>query len=219
MADDKLALGAILYPGFEMLDLFGPLEMFSMVPAELLSIHMIAEQAGPVPAAMGFSISGPKVVADYGFEDAPDLDILLLPGGFGTLPELENPAMMDFLAQRSSRAQVTASVCSGSALLARAGVLDGHRATSNKQLFSLATSQSDKVEWVEAARWVDDGPVVTASGVSAGTDMGVALIQRIWGDDMARQVAEFAEYTWHEDPDHDPFVSELNKAAAMLEPG
>ncbi len=219
MADDKLALGAILYPGFEMLDLFGPLEMFSMVPAELLSIHMIAERAGPVPAAMGFSISGPKVVADYGFEDAPDLDILLLPGGFGTLPELENPAMMDFLAQRSSRAQVTASVCSGSALLARAGVLDGHRATSNKQLFSLATSQSDKVEWVEAARWVDDGPVVTASGVSAGTDMGVALIQRIWGDDMARQVAEFAEYTWHEDPDHDPFVSELNKAAAMLEPG
>jgi putative intracellular protease/amidase len=219
MADDKLALGAILYPGFEMLDLFGPLEMFSMVPAELLSIHMVAERPGPVPAAMGFSISGPRVVADYGFEDAPDLDILLLPGGFGTLPELENPAMMEFLAQRSSRAQVTASVCSGSALLARAGVLDGHRATSNKQLFSLATSQSDKVEWVEAARWVDDGPVVTASGVSAGTDMGVALIQRIWGDDMARQLAEFAEYTWHEDPDHDPFVSELNKAAAMLEPG
>jgi putative intracellular protease/amidase len=177
---------------------------------------MVAEQAGPVPAAMGMAIGGPKTVADYGFDDAPELDILLLPGGFGTLPELENPRMLGFLSQRSKAAQITCSVCSGSALLAKAGVLDGYRATSNKQLFVLATSQSDKVTWVEEARWVDDGPVVTASGVSAGTDMALAIIQRLWGEEVARQTAEFAEYTWHEDADSDPFVSELNKAAGML---
>lgn len=216
MNTQPLTLGAILYPGFEMLDLFGPLEMFSLVPREQLTILMIAEQAGPVPAALGMEITGPKVTADYGFDDAPALDILLLPGGVGTLPELNNARMLDFLAQRSKSATITASVCSGSALLAKAGVLDGHRATSNKQLFALATSQSDKVTWVEAARWVDDGPVVTASGVSAGTDMGVAIIQRLWGDDMAHTVAEFAEYTWHTDADRDPFASGLNKAVETL---
>ena len=216
MSDQPLALGAILYPGFEMLDLFGPLEMFSMVPKEMLTIHMVAENAGPVSAALSMEITGPKVIADYSFDDAPPLDILLLPGGFGTLPELKNPRMLEFLAERSKNAQITASVCSGSALLAKAGVLDGHRATSNKQLFAIATTQSDKVDWVEAARWVDDGPVVTASGVSAGTDMGLAIIKRLWGEEMARQVAEFAEYTWQEDADCDPFVSELNKASAAL---
>ncbi|MEH6581469.1 MAG: DJ-1/PfpI family protein [Halioglobus sp.] len=216
MNEQPLTLGAILYPGFEMLDLFGPLEMFSMVPKEQLTIVMIAEQAGPVPAALGMDIAGPKVIADYSFMDAPPLDLLLLPGGVGTIPELDNPRMLEFLAKRSKSAKITASVCSGSALLAKAGVLDGHRATSNKQLFALATNQSDKVTWVEAARWVDDGPVVTSSGVSAGTDMGVAIIQRLWGDDMAHRVAEFAEYTWHKDADKDPFVSELNKAAGAM---
>jgi transcriptional regulator GlxA family with amidase domain len=201
MSNTPLTLGAILYPGFEMLDMFGPLEMFSMIPPEQLIIHMVAEQAGPVPAAMGMAIGGPKTVADYGFDDAPELDI---------------PRMLGFLSQRSKAAQITCSVCSGSALLAKAGVLDGYRATSNKQLFVLATSQSDKVTWVEEARWVDDGPVVTASGVSAGTDMALAIIQRLWGEEVARQTAEFAEYTWHEDADSDPFVSELNKAAGML---
>jgi transcriptional regulator GlxA family with amidase domain len=216
MSKEPLSLGAILYPGFEMLDLFGPLEMFSLVPREQLSIFMIAEHAGPVPAALGMEITGPKVIADYSFDDAPPLDILLVPGGVGTVPELNNARMLDFLAKRSMSAIITASVCSGSALLAKAGVLDGHRATSNKQLFALATNQSDKVTCVEAARWVDDGPVVTASGVSAGTDMGVAIIQRLWGDDMAHMVAEFAEYTWHKDADNDPFVSGLNKAAIGL---
>ena len=216
MSTSPLTLGAILYPGFEMLDLYGPLEMFSMVPAEQLTIHTVAENTGPVPSAMGMAIGGPKTVADYSFDDAPQLDLLLLPGGVGTMPELENPRMLDFLAERAKAAQITCSVCSGSAILAKAGVLDGHRATSNKQLFALAVNQSDKVEWVEAARWVDDGPVVTASGVSAGTDMAVAVIQRLWGDEVAHQVAEFAEYTWHQDADSDPFAAELNKAMAML---
>lgn len=215
MTASHLSLGAILYPGFEMLDLFGPLEMFSMIPADQLTMHTVAEKPGPVPSAVGMAIGGPKTVADYGFEDAPHFDILLLPGGFGTLPELENPQMLAFLSERAKAAQITCSVCSGSALLAKAGVLDGHRATSNKQLFALAVSQSDKVDWVESARWVDDGPVVTASGVSAGTDMALAVIQRLWGEDVARNVALFAEYSWHEDADSDPFASELNKAQGL----
>jgi len=217
MSEKTLQLGAILYPGFEMLDLFGPLEMFSLLDPAQLTINMIAQQVGPVTAATGLNIeNGPKVLADFDFENAPPLDILLLPGGFGTLPELDNQVMLDFLATRAKQAQITTSVCSGSALLAKAGVLDGHRATSNKQLFALAVAQSDNVEWVEAARWVDDGPVVTASGVSAGTDMALAMIQRLFGEETANNIMSSAEYTWHRNADSDPFAHDLNKLSDLL---
>ena len=107
MSEKPLALGAIVYPGFEMLDLFGPLEMFSMVPRDKLTIHMVAENTGPVPAALNLEITGPKVIAEYGFDDAPTLDLLLLPGGVGTLTELENPRMLAFLGKRARAARIT----------------------------------------------------------------------------------------------------------------
>jgi putative intracellular protease/amidase len=161
---------------------------------------------------------GPKAVADHGFDDAPPLDVLLIPGGFGTLPQLENPAMLDFLRARASDTGIIASVCTGSALLARAGLLDGLRATSNKQLFELARAQSDRVHWVERARWVDAGRFVTSSGVSAGTDMALALIARLLGLQAAERVAAAAEYSWHRDADADPFADRLNELAHLLAP-
>ena len=103
------------------------------------------------------------------------------------------------------------SVCSGSAILAKAGLLDGRRATSNKQWFDLARTQSDKVEWVTAARWVEDGSFATSSGVSAGMDMALAVIARLYGKPKAQEIAEAAEYEWHTDAAHDPFVKFLNK--------
>ena len=189
----KLILGAILYEGFELLDLFGPLEMFTALPPEELEVVMIAQRAGPILAGSMSGAKMPTVNADYSFDDAPALDLLLLPGGLGTIPELENPLMLDFLASRAATAKITASVCSGSALLAKAGILDGHKATSNKQFFSLATSSYDKVDWQERARWVDDGPVVTSSGVSAGTDMALAIIARLFGQEMADGIANGAD--------------------------
>ncbi|MFT5196881.1 MAG: putative intracellular protease/amidase, partial [Candidatus Promineifilaceae bacterium] len=138
------------------------------------------------------------------------LDLILLPGGIGTIPELQNEAMLDFLRDRSQTAQVTMSVCSGSAILARAGLLDGRKATSNKMWFSLATSQSDKVDWVEQARWVEDGPFVTSSGVSAGTDMALGVISNLFGRAAAERAAMVSEYTWNDDASHDPFVKYLN---------
>jgi len=206
-------LGAILYEGFELLDLFGPLEIFATLPEEQLKVVLIAEQAGEVRGGAMTQSSAVKVMADFSFSDAPPLDLLLLPGGIGTLTELENDAMLTFLNDRSPKAEITASVCSGSAILAKAGLLDGRKATSNKQFFSLASSQSDQVEWVEQARWVDDGEFVTSSGVSAGTDMALAIVSRLYGEDVAEQIAEGAEYTWHRDADVDPFAAHLNKMA------
>jgi transcriptional regulator GlxA family with amidase domain len=217
MSESTYTLGAILYPGFEMLDMFGPLEMFSLVPEQQIEIKMIAQNKGPVVAALGSNIhGGPKVVADYNFEDAPALDIILVPGGFGTVPELENAALLEFLKKRAPDAQITASVCTGSALLAKAGVLDGHKATTNKQIFALAVMQSDKVDWIEEARWVDDGDVVTSSGVSAGMDMSLAIIERLFGSDAAQTVASAAEYTRHRDAGSDPFISELNDLSKAM---
>jgi len=214
----KLRVGAILYPGFEMLDLFGPLEMYSMLGAEAVNIVTVAEQAAPISSAVSMALdAGPQVVAQADFESAPPLDILLLPGGFGTLPALESPELLNFLSTRAETAQVVSSVCTGSALLAKAGLLDGRRATSNKQLFALSTQITDQVDWVESARWVEDGKYWTSSGVSAGMDMTLAIIAKLAGEETAELVSSGTEYSWHRDADTDPFESELNKLAHMLE--
>jgi putative intracellular protease/amidase len=203
-------LGAIFYEDFELLDMYGPLEMFGSIGPEL-EIVCVAEQAGEVKSAQG-----PRAVAERSFADCPPLDLLLLPGGVGTLSQFANEPLLEFLRARCPSAEVTMSVCSGSALLAKAGVLDGRRATSNKQFFSLATSQSEKVDWVEAARWVEDGPFVTSSGVSAGMDMALSVIGRLWGAERADLIAILTEYEPQRDPTHDPFVRYLNEGAAAL---
>ena len=89
-------------------------------------------------------------------------------------------------------------------------MLDGRRATTNKQLFWVATGQEADVEWVEQARWVVDGTFVTSSGVSAGTDMALAVIAEMLGEELAQQIADLTEYQWHRDADDDPFAQFLN---------
>jgi transcriptional regulator GlxA family with amidase domain len=217
MAASTLSVGALLYPGFEMLDMFGPLEMFSVLGPEQVQIHMLAEQAAEVPTAFGFGGDlGPRVCADYSFATAPAIDVLLIPGGTGTLQAVENTPLLEFVRQCSATAQYVASVCTGSAILAKAGVLDGRRATSNKQVFALATMQSDAVQWQAEARWVEDGKFFTSSGVSAGMDMSLALIEQHFGAQVAQTVANGTEYTRHLDADSDPFAGELNKLAAEM---
>ena len=198
-------LGAVIYENFELLDLFGPLEMFgNIVPG--IKIVTVAEQPGSVRSAQG-----PKTVTEYGFSECPRLDLILLPGGIGTVKQLHNVAMLEFLKDRSLSTEVTMSVCSGSAILAKAGLLDGRRATSNKQFFSLATSQSDKVKWIAEASWVEDGPFATSSGVSAGIDMALAIIARLFGRERAQLIANLTEYVWQDDSNRDPFYKFLNQ--------
>jgi putative intracellular protease/amidase len=108
-------LGAVLYEDFELLDLYGPLEMFGSIGAGL-RIVTVAEKTGPVA-----SFQRPKTVAEFDFASVPKLDLILLPGGFGTIAQLENPAMLDFLRRRAATAEVTMSVCSGSAILSEGG--------------------------------------------------------------------------------------------------
>jgi transcriptional regulator GlxA family with amidase domain len=200
MADEH-TVGVVLFPRFETLDAFGPVEVFGCLPG-LFRVLTVAEHAGAVPSAQG-----PRVVADHGFADCPRLDVLLVPGGDGTREQLESPAMLAWLVERAADATVVTSVCTGSWLLARAGLLDGRRATSNKMFFSGAREQGPRVDWVPRARWVEDGKFVTSSGVSAGTDMALAVVARLVGRETAENVARAMEYTWHTDAAVDPFAA------------
>ena len=195
-----LRVGTALFDGFELLDVFGPLEMLGMLePAPVLS--MLAERPGSVR-----SNQGPICVADASLsEDAP-LDVLLVPGGMGTRREMNNAAFLGDLRRRADSAKVVASVCTGSLLLAKAGVLDGRKATTNKRAFRLVSQNAPNVTWIAQARWVEDGKFFTSSGVSAGMDMALGLIAHLYGQAASKAAADRAEYEWHQDKAWDPFA-------------
>jgi transcriptional regulator GlxA family with amidase domain len=204
MADQKI-LGAILFEDFELLDLYGPLEMFGNIGPEL-KIITIAEATGPVKSAQG-----PSTVAEYSFADAPNVDMVLIPGGFGTFAEAKNPVMLEFVQKSGPKSEALMSVCSGSGVLAHAGLLDGRKATSNKLFFNAITEHASNVEWLEDARWVEDGHIFTSSGVSAGTDMSLAVIAKHYGQEKAEQIAVMTEYEWQSDSTADGFTQYLNQ--------
>ena len=193
-------MGVVLFEGFELLDVFGPLEMYGMV-ADYFDIHLVSENGGVVA-----SRQGPKSVSDNQFSTAPALDVLFVPGGPGTRREVSNQVLIDWLKSQSQRVELVTSVCTGSALLAKAGVLDGSRATTNKMAFEWVASQSSDVLWEKKARWVEDGKFFTSSGVSAGIDMSLAVIAKLISQEAAEQAANFTEYDWHRDPKWDPFA-------------
>ena len=197
-------IGAVIFDGFEMLDYYGPLEMFAM-HRDAFEILAVGENADGAKAS-----GGPITVPDATFADGTDYDVLLVPGGMGTRAELENPAMLDWLRAACAKAEIVTSVCTGSALLARAGLLDGRAATTNKRAFDWVreVSKTDTVKWQKHARWVEDGKFYTSSGVSAGMDMSLAVIQRLLGDQAAVDAAMWAEYTPNTNPNNDPFALE-----------
>lgn len=193
-------IGVVLFEDFELLDVFGPLEMFGNYP-ENFKIVMVAEKPGFVSSAQG-----PQSKVEQVFSDDIQYDILLVPGGQGTRAEVNNPVLLDWLVAQARGAEYVTSVCTGSAILAKTGLLDGLRATGNKMNFSFVMSQGPRVDWVKEARWVEQDKFFTSSGVSAGMDMSLGLIEKILGKEAAKQSAIWAEYDWHEDASWDPFA-------------
>ncbi|KRB80682.1 dimethyladenosine transferase [Sphingomonas sp. Root710] len=192
-------IGIVLFDGFETLDVFGPVEMWGRLPD--YEMVMVSQHGGPVKSAQGI-----ETIAPLSFANAPQFDILMVPGGAGTRTEVNNPELLAFLRKQDHGTEWTTSVCTGSALLAKAGILDGRKATSNKLAFRWAASQSDKVSWQTHARWVIDGKYISSSGVSAGTDMALALVETLYGRELAEHTAHFTEYVWNDDPSNDPFA-------------
>lgn len=197
---DVRRLGTLFFPGFELLDTFGPLEMFGHCQG-MIDLVTVAPTAGPVRSAQG-----PEVVAQYGLAECPPLDLLLIPGGIGTRDAVHDEALIDWVRTRSAAAEMVMTVCTGTALPAQAGLLDGRRATTNKAVFQWLESTWPAVEWVRVARWVEDGKFVTSSGVSAGMDMALAVIAKLFGQELAESLALGTEYDWHRDAGWDPFA-------------
>lgn len=193
-------LGVLLFPGFELLDVFGPLEMFGNLKKEI-ELVMIAESPEPTKSAQG-----PAVAIDATIAEVSSLDMLLVPGGYGTREGVANQPLLDWIAAIVPTTEVAMTVCTGTALFVRAGVIDGVRATTNKMAFKWVAEQGPNVEWVKEARWVMDGKFATSSGVSAGMDMALAVIEELYGTESAERLALITEYEWHRDASWDPFA-------------
>ena len=181
----------VLFNGAEELDFVGPWEVFTMLnavaPGEVAAFT-VAETAGIVNCAKGL-----KVTADYSFASCPPADIILIPGGRGTRTERDNPAMLEFVRRMDAQAEFTTSVCTGALILQSAGLLKGLRATTHWGSIELLKRPGD-CEVLENARFVDNGRIVTASGVSAGIDMALHLAGRIWGPEVAMKTQKAMEY-------------------------
>jgi putative intracellular protease/amidase len=193
-------IGALVFPDFELLDLYGPLEMFAFL-GDKVEILVVGQNGGVVPAK-----GGPKTQCDLSYDDDAAFDMLLIPGGAGTRQEVTNPATLNWVRSQAEKAELVMTVCTGSTLLSATGLLDGHRATTNKRAFEWATSLGPNVDWVKKARWVEDGKYFTSSGVSAGMDMALEVIAQQFGMEAAETTAISAEYDWHKDANHDPFA-------------
>jgi transcriptional regulator GlxA family with amidase domain len=200
VTDDLRRISIVLFEGFELLDVFGPVELFGMVP-DRLTVEYVGPEAGPVTSSQGA-----QVTATTGYGTAATPDIVLIPGGLGARRLVEDPAFLSWLRAWAAPASLVTSVCTGSAVLAAAGLLDGYQATSNKAAFAWVREQGERVDWIAQARWVEDRDRWTSSGVAAGMDMAAALLADLFGKDVAQNVATRTELEVHEDASWDPFA-------------
>jgi len=180
----------VLFDGNEELDWAGPWEVLTMlglIVPESVRCFIVSETGGLVRSAKGL-----RVEADYSFATAPKADIIVIPGGVGTRQEETNSAMLDYMRSAAAIAEVTTSVCTGAFVLARAGLLEGKKATTYwNQMERLGNIEG--IEPVES-RWVDAGDVITAAGVSAGIDMALHLVGRLWSPEIAVTVQKYMQY-------------------------
>ena len=209
--DRPLVIGVVLFDDFEPLDVFGPIEIFGAL-GKKTKIITLAEKV-----QLSRPRFGPSVQVDRSLDEAGPLDLLLIPGGSGTRLEVDNPAFIASLKRLAESTPHVASVCTGSGLLARTGLLSGRNATSNKRAFQWAVAQDRSVHWLHEARWVVDGKYATSSGVSAGIDLALGIVGSLFDHDTAVKIAQNVEYVWNEDSTKDPFAA-LNANTAYPAP-
>lgn len=193
-------LAALVFPGFETLDYFGPMEMLGGL-GEQTEIITVAQTLYPVP-----SVHGQRIVPDRQIADGVAYDLLFVPGGDTAIEAAKAPELVTWLIAASAHAERVMTVCTGSILLGMTGVLDGKRATTNKRDFTATVPLAPNVDWVREARWVQDGKFYTSSGVSAGMDMALAVMADLFGMPMADRIALGCEYEWQKESTRDPFA-------------
>lgn len=186
-------IAILLFDEVEVLDFAGPFEVFSVAARingepPLLHVYTVAQHS-PVITRGGLSVT-----PHYALADCPRPDILLVPGGWGTRPLLHDAALLSWIARQAEGVELLLSVCTGSLLLGKAGLLDGLRATTHHSAFALLREHAPAAAVVEDERFVDNGRVITSGGISAGIDMALHVVGRLFGAEHARATAAHMEY-------------------------
>ncbi|SHJ30731.1 DJ-1/PfpI family protein [Geosporobacter subterraneus DSM 17957] len=188
-----------LFNKFETLDAFGPVEILGRLP-DIFKLNFISAHGGLVESAQNVSVDTNLYVDKNSAER-----ILLLPGGLGTREKVHDKDFIDLIKRISDQSKYILSICTGSALLAKTGILNGKRATTNKRAFKWVTEQGKDVLWIREARWVKEDRIYTSSGVSAGMDMTLGFIEDLMGKEKALEISCGIEYIWNENSEYDPF--------------
>lgn len=200
---DRISVGILIFDDVEVLDFAGPFEVFSRTRLEPgpearrsddsapFRVFTVARTPAPVRATGGLG-----VVPDHGFGDAPPIDVLVVPGGFGTRPLLDDDETVAWIRGVSASARHVTSVCTGSLLLARAGLLAGRRATTHWAALDLLASLDPAVTVDRERRVVMDG-VITSAGVASGIDMALDVVEMLCGKPVADETARYIEYPRH----------------------
>jgi len=191
-------VGIVLFNDIEVLDFCGPFEVFS---ATRLNEEKRREEPSPFEVFLVAEIlshvtttGGMKVIPQYSFENCPRLDILVVPGGWGTRKELKNPVMLEWLRSRAAEVEMLTSVCTGSMLLGFAGLIDGLHATTHWRSLDWMRDSFPRVMVEYEQHVVEDGRVFTSAGISAGIDMALKVVVRYYGREIAQATAAHMEY-------------------------
>lgn len=197
------AVGILIFSEVEILDFCGPFEVFASAaqPPEtaggqetrLFDVFTIAERPEVVRCRGGLLVQPNHTLADH-----PPLDLVVVPGGFGTRTQQENPVVLDWIARQQGAGALTTSVCTGAFLLGAAGLLDGLRATTHWATIEGLRTRHPNANVLANARVVDEGEIITSAGVSAGIDMALHVVRRLHGAEVARRTARDMEYDWGE---------------------
>ena len=197
------SVGILIFPDVEVLDFAGPFEVFSVTrlseerrreESSPFDVRLIAEKLQPIMASGGL-----RVLPDVDFDNCPSLDILVVPGGWGTRKEINNKRLIGWIAERGKIVKTLTSVCTGSMLLGRAGLLHGLRATTHWRALDWMRDSFPEVTVESSLHVVEDGRVLTSAGISAGIDMSLRVVARYYGEVVARATARHMEYPFPDD--------------------
>jgi transcriptional regulator GlxA family with amidase domain len=200
MSERGTSVGVVVFDEVEVLDFAGPVQVFSTAARLAPALGVVPFDTFTVGAAASVvARGGLTIVPTYAFDTAPPVDVLIVPGGVVTA-ELAKPAVIDWIAARAATARLTASVCTGAFLLAKAGLLAGKAATTHWEDIADLRAQFPEVQVEEAPRYVDEGGIVTSAGISAGIDMSLYLVERLAGEPLALMTARQMDYRWEREP-------------------
>jgi transcriptional regulator GlxA family with amidase domain len=203
MTAARQTVGILIFDDVEVLDFAGPFEVFSRTRLVPGADSRRNDDSAPFDTftvarspAVVTAIGGLKVIPHYSWADAPPIDILVIPGGFGTRALLTDAATLAWIRDTAARASQVTSVCTGALLLAKAGLLTGRRATTHWAGLDLLASLDPTIQLQRDARVVSDG-IVTSAGVSAGIDMAFSVVEQLCGRAVADETAHYIEYVPH----------------------